>query len=70
MTLTWLTPINNYFVISETPSPSVAQLSDIYLFNLDYVSEIEVLEEKSGLPEPLPFINVSKVCEQFCFPVC
>ncbi|XP_059174602.1 protein LSM12 homolog A-like [Physella acuta] len=55
---------NTKILSIETPSPSVAQLSDIYLFNLDYVSEIEVLEEKSGLPEPLPFINVSKISQR------
>ncbi|XP_005090353.1 protein LSM12 homolog [Aplysia californica] len=48
----------------ETPSPSVAQLSDIYIFNLDYVANIEILEEKSGTPEPLPFINVKKISQR------
>lgn len=36
-------------------------LSDIYLFNLDYVEHIDVLEEKKEAPEPLPIISVSKV---------
>ncbi|KAH9520417.1 Protein LSM12 A [Bulinus truncatus] len=48
----------------ETPSPSVAQLSDIYIFNLDYVAHIEILEEKPGTPEPLPYINVAKISQR------
>ena len=49
------------FFIAETPSPSVAQLSDIYFFNLDYVANIVTLEEKQGSTEPIPHVNVSKV---------
>lgn len=55
---------NTKILSIETPSPSVAQLSDIYIFNLDYVSNIEILEEKSGTPEPLPFINVKKISQR------
>jgi len=48
----------------ERQSSSIAQLSDIFIFNLDYVSNIEILEEKSGISEPLPFINVKKVSQR------
>ncbi|KAK7011443.1 protein LSM12 A [Biomphalaria glabrata] len=47
----------------ETPSREVAQLSDIYIFNLDYVANIEILEDKQT-PEPLPYINVSKISQK------
>merc|ERR1712154_367126 len=56
--------INTKILSIETPSPSVAQLSDIFIFNLDYVSNIEIVEEKSGTPEPLPFINVKKISQR------
>ncbi|CAL1534091.1 unnamed protein product [Lymnaea stagnalis] len=55
---------NTKILSIEAPSPTYAQLSDIYIFNLDYVADIEVLEEKSGAPEPLPFINVSKISQR------
>ncbi|GFO04992.1 protein lsm12 homolog [Plakobranchus ocellatus] len=48
----------------ETPSPSVAQLSDIYFFNLDYVADIVTLEEKQGSPDPVPYVNVSKIAKR------
>ncbi|KAK3790545.1 hypothetical protein RRG08_060592 [Elysia crispata] len=48
----------------ETPSPSVAQLSDIYFFNLDYVANIVILEAKQGPAEPLPHVNVTKIAQR------
>ncbi|CAG5124385.1 unnamed protein product, partial [Candidula unifasciata] len=47
-----------------SPSPVVAQLSDIYIFNLDYVEHIDVLEDKKEAPEPLPIISVDKISKR------
>ncbi|GFS20158.1 protein LSM12 homolog [Elysia marginata] len=48
----------------ESPSPSVAQLSDILFFNLDYVENIIILEEKQGQAEPVPYVNVTKIAQR------
>ncbi|BFZ01908.1 hypothetical protein BsWGS_04946 [Bradybaena similaris] len=55
---------NTKILSIESPSPMVAQLSDIYIFNLDYVEHIDVLEEKKEAPEPLPIISVDKISKR------
>jgi len=55
---------NTKILSIESPSPMVAQLSDIYIFNLDYVEQVDVLEEKRDLPEPLPIISVAKIAQR------
>lgn len=55
-------------LLSECPSSSgKPNLSDVILINLAYVSEVDIINDRTETPPPLASLNVSKVRSHIAF---